>query len=175
MDLANVRPSSDYIAHLDGYTVIPGGWLNSHYIQLGYQLADSVSGGAYSFFGTCLILGALDFLGKFVPVLKLRVSDEEEILGLDDVEIGEFAVSLVFYLSVSIPPFFSPGLLADTRPFSTTTSNSRAKSASRMKSTRGCRRTRWSNMLRLWAWDMRRIRSLWIRRGSWRSGRMGGR
>ena len=104
--VANVRPSSDYIAHLDGYTVIPGGWLNSHYIQLGYQLADSVSGGAYSFFGTCLILGALDFLGKFVPVLKLRVSDEEEILGLDDVEIGEFAVSLVFYLSVLSFVFF---------------------------------------------------------------------
>ena len=92
---ADLHPS-DYIAHLDGYTVIPGGWLNHHYIQLGYQLADSVSGGAYSFAGTCLILGALDFVGKFIPVFKLRVSDDEEILGLDDVEIGEFAVSLTF-------------------------------------------------------------------------------
>jgi Amt family ammonium transporter len=70
-------------------------------MQLGYQLADSISGGAYSFAGTCLILGALDFLGKFVPVLRLRVSDEDEVLGLDDVEIGEFAVGHRFLL----PPF----------------------------------------------------------------------
>jgi len=35
---------SDYIAHLDGATVIDGGWLNHHYIQLAYQIADSVSG-----------------------------------------------------------------------------------------------------------------------------------
>lgn len=84
---------SDYIAHLDGYTVIQGGWLNHHWVQLGYQLADSFTGGAYSFLGTCLILGALDFIGKFVPVLRLRASEEEEALGIDDIEIGEFAVS----------------------------------------------------------------------------------
>ena len=86
---------SDYIAHLDGYTVIAGGWLNHHWVQLGYQLADSIAGGAYSFFGTCLILAALDFLGKWMPVLKLRASEEEEILGIDDVEIGEFAYDYV--------------------------------------------------------------------------------
>jgi Amt family ammonium transporter len=84
---------SDYIAHLDGYTVIAGGWLNRHWIQLGYQLADSFAGGAYSFVGTCLILGSLDFIGKFVPALRLRATEEEEALGIDDVEIGEFAVS----------------------------------------------------------------------------------
>ncbi len=37
------------IAAADGYTVIPGGWLDHHYIQLAYQLADSVSGMSYSF------------------------------------------------------------------------------------------------------------------------------
>lgn len=86
---------SDYIAHLDGYTVIPGGWLNHNWIQLGYQLADSLAGGAYSFVGTCLILGALDFIGKFVPALRLRATEEEEALGIDDVEIGEFAYDYV--------------------------------------------------------------------------------
>jgi ammonium transporter, Amt family len=90
---------SDYIAHLDGYTVISGGWLNHNWIQLGYQLADSFTGGAYSFVGTCLILGALDFIGKFVPALRLRASEEEEALGIDDVEIGEFAVSTPIILS----------------------------------------------------------------------------
>jgi Amt family ammonium transporter len=28
-----------------------------------------------------------------VPVLRLRATEEEEALGIDDVEIGEFAVS----------------------------------------------------------------------------------
>lgn len=67
--------------------------MNHNWIQLGYQLADSFTGGAYSFVGTCLILGALDFIGKYVPALRLRASEEEEALGIDDVEIGEFAVS----------------------------------------------------------------------------------
>jgi len=64
-------------------------------VQLGYQLADSLAGGAYSFVGTCLILGALDFIGKFVPVFRLRATEEEEALGIDDVEIGEFAYDYV--------------------------------------------------------------------------------
>ena len=84
---------SDYIAHLDGFSHIDGGWLNHHWIQLGYQLADSVTGGLYSFLGTCIILGILDYVGRFIPALRLRASAEEEILGIDDVEIGEFAVS----------------------------------------------------------------------------------
>jgi Amt family ammonium transporter len=87
--------AADYIAHLDGFTVIPGGWLNHHWIQLGYQLADSVTGGMYSFLGSCLILGALDFVGRYIPAVRLRASAEEEILGIDDVEIGEFAYDYV--------------------------------------------------------------------------------
>lgn len=101
-----LTPSRDYIAHLDGYTIIPGGWLNHHWIQLGYQLADSVSGGVYSFVGTCIILGCLDFLGKFMPIFKLRASEEEEVLGIDDVEIGEFAVSTP-YRAAPCLSFFS--------------------------------------------------------------------
>jgi len=87
--------AADYIAHLDGFTVIKGGWVNRHWIQMGYQLADSVSGGVYSFAGTCIILGCIDGIGKFFPVLKLRATEDEEILGIDDVEIGEFAYDYV--------------------------------------------------------------------------------
>ncbi|KAF2496356.1 ammonium transporter-like protein [Lophium mytilinum] len=87
--------AADYIAHLDGFSHIDGGWLNHHWIQLAYQLADSISGGVYSFGGTCIILGCLDGIGKFVPALKLRATEEEEILGIDDVEIGEFAYDYV--------------------------------------------------------------------------------
>ncbi|CZS90226.1 hypothetical protein WAI453_004267 [Rhynchosporium graminicola] len=83
--------AADYIAHLDGFTVIPGGWLNRHWIQIGYQLADSVAGAAYSFFGTCIIL----FVMNLIPGLSLRASEEAEILGIDDAEIGEFAYDYV--------------------------------------------------------------------------------
>lgn len=80
---------SDYIIHLDGYSTLPGGWLKHNYIQLGYQLADSVTGFAYSFGGTCIIL----FLMNLIPGLSLRASEQAEVLGMDDAEIGEFAVS----------------------------------------------------------------------------------
>ena len=79
----------DYVAHLDGFSVIPGGWLNGHYIQLAYQLADSVSGFTYSFGGTCLIL----FVMNLIPGLSLRATEDAEVHGIDDAEIGEFAVS----------------------------------------------------------------------------------
>ncbi|KAG9239487.1 putative ammonium transporter 1 [Amylocarpus encephaloides] len=83
--------AADYVAHLDGFTEIDGGWLNKHWVQLGYQLADSVSGGAYSFFGTCIIL----FIMNLIPGLSLRATEEAEILGIDDAEIGEFAYDYV--------------------------------------------------------------------------------
>ncbi|KAI1121616.1 ammonium transporter [Nemania abortiva] len=83
--------AADYIAHLDGVAVIPGGWLNQNWIQLAYQLADSAAGGAYSFGGTCIIL----FVINLIPGLKIRASEEAEILGIDDAEIGEFAYDYV--------------------------------------------------------------------------------
>lgn len=81
--------AADYIAHLDGVTVIDGGWLNHHWMQLGYQLADSISGGVYSFVMTTLIL----FILNLTPGLHLRANEEAEILGIDDAEIGEFGKS----------------------------------------------------------------------------------
>ncbi|KAB5550801.1 ammonium transporter AmtB-like domain-containing protein [Coniochaeta sp. 2T2.1] len=83
--------AADYIAHLDGATEIAGGWLNHHWVQLGYQLADSVAGFSYSFVMTCLIL----FLMNLVPGLSLRASAEEEDVGLDDAQLGEFAYDYV--------------------------------------------------------------------------------
>jgi len=35
--------AADYVAALDGVTVIPGGWINHNYIQLGYQLAGATA------------------------------------------------------------------------------------------------------------------------------------
>ncbi|KAI1859768.1 hypothetical protein JX265_010217 [Neoarthrinium moseri] len=83
--------ASRAIAHLDNVQVINGGWLDQNWIQLGYQLADSVAGGTYSFVGTTLIL----FIINLIPGLRLRANEDAEILGIDDAEIGEFAYDYV--------------------------------------------------------------------------------
>lgn len=83
--------SSPYIANLDGSDPIEGGWINRHFIQLGYQLAGTTAGFAWSFVVTCIIL----FLMNLVPGLSLRVKVDEEELGLDDCQLGEFAYDYV--------------------------------------------------------------------------------
>ncbi|ORY87145.1 ammonium transporter [Protomyces lactucae-debilis] len=79
------------IAALDGATVISGGWLDSNWIQLGYQLADTVTVFAYSFAVTCAILAIMNY----IPGLSLRASEDAERLGMDEAEIGEFAYDYV--------------------------------------------------------------------------------
>ncbi|KIJ11108.1 ammonia channel transporter family protein [Paxillus involutus ATCC 200175] len=86
------------IAANDG-TVIPGGWLDHNYRQLGIQLADSVSGLTYSFVMTTIIL----WLMHFTPFLCLRCDEETEIIGVDDVEMGEFAYDYVGIESELMP------------------------------------------------------------------------
>lgn len=87
--------AADYIAGLDGVSIgdaaIAGGWLNHHWIQLAYQLADGVAGMAYTFVVSCALL----YVINWIPGLKLRASEEEELLGMDDCELGEFAYDYV--------------------------------------------------------------------------------
>ncbi|KZS86990.1 ammonium transporter, partial [Sistotremastrum niveocremeum HHB9708] len=79
------------IAGSDGITVIPGGWLDHNYRQLGIQLADSVSGMSYSFVMTTIIC----WIMHFIPGLEMKASEEAEILGIDEAEMGEFAYDYV--------------------------------------------------------------------------------
>ncbi|GEQ68839.1 hypothetical protein JCM33374_g2508 [Metschnikowia sp. JCM 33374] len=79
--------AADYVAATDGSTKIPGGWMNHNYKQLGYQLAGSVSIGAWSFVVTSIILLILDK----IPFLRLRLHEDEELMGVDLAEIGEYA------------------------------------------------------------------------------------
>ncbi|GJC90939.1 ammonium transporter 1 [Colletotrichum liriopes] len=87
--------AASYIAALDGALTgedaIAGGWIEQNYVQLGYQLAGSVAGFAWSFSLTCLIL----FLMNLIPGLSLRVNADDEDLGLDDCQLGEFAYDYV--------------------------------------------------------------------------------
>lgn len=87
--------ATDYIAHLDGETVIKGGWLNRNWYQLAIQLANAVATLAWSFTLTFCLLMFMRLLGKFIPALKLRVDEDQEEQGVDDVEIGEFAYDYV--------------------------------------------------------------------------------
>ncbi len=48
------------VANFDGSPLIPGGWLDHHYKQLGIQLADSVAGMSYSFVVTVCYLHMRD-------------------------------------------------------------------------------------------------------------------
>ncbi|KAI1485360.1 ammonium transporter AmtB-like domain-containing protein [Biscogniauxia mediterranea] len=103
--------AADYIAALDGSTEIPGGWINHNYVQLGYQIADSVAGFSYSFVLTCVIL----FLLNLIPGLSLRLPVEEEAIGVDDGQLGEFAydyVELQRNTSDGIPNELLPGTRA---------------------------------------------------------------
>jgi len=75
------------ITLLDNSLPIPGGWLNQNWIQVGYQLADSVTGMSYSF----VVTYALLFIMDKIPGLSLRADPESEAKGLDETELGELA------------------------------------------------------------------------------------
>ncbi|KAI0044801.1 ammonium transporter [Auriscalpium vulgare] len=80
------------VAGFDGLAEIDGGWLDAHWVQLGYQIADSSAGVGYSFVLTTIIL----WIMHYTPYCRLRLSDDEaEIIGIDDAEMGEFAYDYV--------------------------------------------------------------------------------
>lgn len=85
--------AADYIIGLDGVStgLINGGWLNHNWKQLYIQLAYVVACTAYSFVVSALIAG----LVNLVPGLHLRASEEAELLGMDDDQLGEFAYDYV--------------------------------------------------------------------------------
>jgi len=89
------------VAGFDGFTVIPGGWLDHHYIQLAWHLADSAAGFGYSFVMTTIIL----WIMHYIPGLRLRVSENTEIIGIDESELGEFAYDYVG-LQAEIKPYY---------------------------------------------------------------------
>jgi len=81
------------VAAFDGITVIDGGWLDHHYIQLGYQLADSTAALSYSFVMTTAILWVMHYFP--FGILRLRGSEDAEVVGLDEYDMGEFAYDYV--------------------------------------------------------------------------------
>ena len=82
----------DWVIGLDGVNVgITGGFVNGHYRQIYMQIAYIFATCAYAFVVSALIAKAIDL----VPGLKLRASEEAELLGLDDDQHGEFSYDYV--------------------------------------------------------------------------------
>ena len=65
---------------------IAGGWINHHYKQVGYQLAAICATIAW----TCVVTACLLLIMDRIPFLRLRLRPEEEELGTDEAQIGEF-------------------------------------------------------------------------------------
>lgn len=83
---------ADYIIGLDGVNNgIPGGFVNKNWKQLYIQIAYIVAAAAYTFVVTTLICLAINK----TPGLHLRASEEAELLGMDDDQLGEFAYDYV--------------------------------------------------------------------------------
>lgn len=85
--------AADYIIGLDGVNtgIISGGWLNQNYAQMYIQLAYIVACTAYAF----VMSAILCYIINYIPGLHLRASEEAELLGMDDDQLGEFAYDYV--------------------------------------------------------------------------------
>ncbi|QRV74882.1 ammonium transporter [Ceratobasidium sp. AG-Ba] len=90
--LANGLFADDVIIALDGVnTAVPGGWIRHNYKQLYIQFAYVCAACGYVFVMTAILAKLVDIC----PGLGLRASEQGEILGMDDDQIGEFAQDFV--------------------------------------------------------------------------------
>ncbi|CAE6515123.1 unnamed protein product [Rhizoctonia solani] len=90
--LANGLFADTALIALDGVnTAVPGGWIKHNYKQLYIQFAYVCACCAYVFVMTAVIAKVVDV----IPFLGLRATEEGEILGMDDDQIGEFVQDFV--------------------------------------------------------------------------------
>ena len=77
---------------LDGVnTGAKGGFIDGNYKLLGWQVAIIIAASAYAFVMSAIIAKVIDL----IPGLKLRASEEAELLGMDDDQHGEFSYDYV--------------------------------------------------------------------------------
>ncbi|KAK4050661.1 hypothetical protein OIV83_003387 [Microbotryomycetes sp. JL201] len=79
------------VAAFDGFTEIPGGWINKNYVQLGWQLASACAVMSYTAVVTYILLFIIDH----IPGLKLRADEDAEVLGMDETMLGELSYDYV--------------------------------------------------------------------------------
>lgn len=85
--------AADYIIGLDGVNtgLVNGGWLNYNYKLLYIQVAYIVACTGYAFTMSTLLASIINI----IPGLHLRASEDAELLGMDDDQLGEFAYDYV--------------------------------------------------------------------------------
>ncbi|KAK9464449.1 ammonium transporter AmtB-like domain-containing protein [Lipomyces arxii] len=94
----------DYVIGLDGINMgATGGWLNHNWAAIYKQIVFVLACSGYTFVLTSLICYILDH----IPGLHLRASEDAEMRGMDEDQIGEFAYDYVEvrrdYLAWAIP------------------------------------------------------------------------
>lgn len=98
--MANALFGADYIVGLDGVNTGASnpetgtgiaGWVNHNYRQFYIQLAYVVAATGYAF----VMSAILAYIVNYIPGLHLRASEEAELLGMDDDQLGEFAYDYV--------------------------------------------------------------------------------
>ena len=91
--MANALFGANYIIGLDGVStgIIDGGWVNSNYKQFYIQLAYVLAATGYAFTMSAILASIINY----IPGLHLRASEEAELLGMDDDQLGEFAYDYV--------------------------------------------------------------------------------
>nr|ODN97661.1 amt family ammonium transporter [Cryptococcus depauperatus CBS 7855] len=81
------------VAANDGFANIGGGWLDHNYVQLGKQIAWACVGMAWTFVVTYAIM----FFINLIPGCHFRATEEAEIVGMDEVELGEYVADYAFH------------------------------------------------------------------------------
>lgn len=91
--LANGIFGAGYIIGLDGVNtgLYQGGWITHNWKQLYIQFTYVVAVTTYTF----TVSAILAFIIDKIPGLHLRASEEAELLGMDDDQLGEFAYDYV--------------------------------------------------------------------------------
>lgn len=89
----NALFGASYIIGLDGVNtgLYAGGWVTHNYKQFYIQLVYVIAVTAYTF----TVSAILAYLVNYIPGLHLRASEEAELLGMDDDQLGEFAYDYV--------------------------------------------------------------------------------
>lgn len=114
--LFNAIFAADYIIGLDGQTEHAGGWITHNYKQMYIQLAFIGAAAGYAFVVTLIICYAINF----IPGCQLRASRENELKGMDEDQLGEFAYD---YVEVR-REFYDWGNAVTTTPYNHTVNNS---------------------------------------------------
>lgn len=82
---------ADYITALDGVNYGIGGFFSQHYSQIWKQIVWILACTGWTFVMTCLVC----YVINIIPGCKLRASEDGEMKGIDEDQIGEFAFDYV--------------------------------------------------------------------------------